>query len=57
MSKYNNISIDWENIVKKTASKEIENNDEIVYKPSIEELAYNMFIDNYESDIIDLFLA
>jgi hypothetical protein len=58
MSKYNHISIDGENVINKNAPKQIKeignNNDEMIYKPSIEEQGYNMFIDKYESDIIDL---
>ena len=55
MNKFNNISIERKNVIKQNVPKEIENsNDKIVYKPSIEEQGYNMFIDNYESDIIDL---
>ena len=49
MSKYNHISIDWENVIKKNTPKQIKeignNNDEMIYKPSIEEQGYNMFID------------
>ena len=62
MSKHNSISINWTNTVKQKTPKPIKkkikkksnNDDKIIYEPTIEELGYNMFIDTHESDIIDL---